>query len=58
MVEQCSSFLKTFLLLLLFLNMEAEITFPNCDIDRRKGHFIARNIPFIADRRADRLTYQ
>lgn len=43
---------------LFFVNMEAAMTFPNCCIDRRKGHFFARNIPFIADGRVDGLTYQ
>lgn len=50
MLKHGSSFI--FLRLCLF-NMEAEITFPNCCIDGRKGH-----IPFIADRGVDGLTYQ
>lgn len=42
-----------------FLNMEPEVTFPNCCIDGRKGHFFfARNTPFIADGRVEGLTYQ
>ena len=53
-LEHGSSFLKTFF----FLNMEPEITFSSYSIDGRKGHFFARNIPFIADRRVDGLTYQ
>lgn len=55
-LERCSPLFS--LRLFFFLNMEAEITFPNCCIDRRKGHFFARNIPFIADGRVDGLTYQ
>lgn len=54
--EHVSFFL--FLGLLFFLNMEPEITFPSCSSDGRKGHSLARNILFIADRGVDGLTYQ